>query len=74
MKLITAEVIDGKITVPADVTEGSRVAILATDDDGPVVLSAREEEELSEAKAQIDSGQFVDGRVLLEEIKAKSRA
>lgn len=73
MKLITAEVIDGKIAVPPEIGEGSRVAILAADDEEPVALSSREEEELSKAMAQIDSGQYVDGWTLLEELKAKSR-
>ncbi len=74
MKLITAEVIDGKIAVPPEIEEGSRVAILAADDEESVALSSREEEEFSEAMAQIDSGQSVDGWSLLEELKAKSRA
>ncbi len=73
MKLITAEVVDGKIVVPSEIGEGSRVAVLAEDDKEPVALSSREEEELSEAMAQIDSGQHVDGWTLLEELKAKSR-
>ncbi|MEM7483551.1 MAG: hypothetical protein AAF481_20520 [Acidobacteriota bacterium] len=73
MKLVTAEVIDGKINVPPEIGEGSRVAILAADDGEPVALSSSEEAELSEALAQIDSGQYVDGRTLLEELKAKSR-
>ena len=74
MKLVTAEVIDGKIEVPPEIREGSRVAILAADDEEPVALSSSEEEELSQALAQIDSGQYLDGWTLLEEIKAKSRA
>lgn len=74
MKLVTAEVIDGKIEVPPEIGEGTRVAILATDDEEPVALSSSEEEELSQALAQIDSGQYLDGWALLEGLKAKSRA
>ena len=74
MKLVTAEVIDGKIEVPPEIGEGSRVAMLAADDEEPVALSSGEEEELSRALAQIDSGQYLDGWALLEELKAKSRS
>ncbi len=73
MKLVTAEVIDGKVEVPPDIGEGSRVAVLAADDGEPVVLSPTEEEELSEAMAHIDSGQYVEGWTLLEGLKTKSR-
>ena len=66
MKLITAEVVDGKTSVPPEIDEGSRVAILAVDNGEPVTLSAKEEEELGAAMAQIDSGQYVDGWTLLE--------
>lgn len=74
MKLVTAEVIDGKVAVPPEIREGSRVAVLAADDDEPVSLSSSEEQELSEAMEAVDSGQYVDGWRLLEELRVKSRA
>ncbi len=74
MKLVTAQVIDGRIEVPPEIGDGSQVAILATDDEAPFALSPGEEQELSEALAEIDAGRFVDGWKLLEELKAKSRA
>ncbi len=73
MKMITAQVVDGRIEVPPEIGEGTQVAILATDDE-PFVLSPGEEQELSAALAEIDAGQFVDGWQLLEELKGKNRA
>ncbi len=74
MKLVTAQVIDGKIEVPPEIVDGSQVAILAADDEAPFALSPGEEEELSEALAEIEAGRYVDGWKLLEELKAQSRA
>ena len=74
MKLVTAQVVDGKIEVPPEIVDGSQVAILAADDEEPFVLSAIEERALSEALAEIDAGRYVDGWALLDELKAKSSA
>ncbi len=73
MKLVTARVVNGSIDVPPEIADGSQVAILATDGEEPVELSAAEERELSEAVADIDAGRYVDGWALLEQLKAKSR-
>ncbi len=74
MKLVTAQVVDGRIEVPPEIVDGSQVAILAADDDAPFALSPGEEQELSAALAEIDAGRYVDGWKLLDELKAKSRA
>ncbi len=74
MKLVTAQVIDGRIEVSPEIVDGSQVAILAADDEVPFALSPGEEQELSEALAEIEAGKSVDGWKLLEEFKAKSRA
>ena len=74
MKLVTAQVIDGRIEVPPEIVDGSQVAILAADDEAPFALSAAEEQELSKALAEIEAGRYVDGWKLLEELKTKSRA
>ena len=74
MKLVTAQVIEGKIDVPPEIADGARVAILAPDDGAPAALSPAEEQELSEALADIQAGRYTDGWALLEELKAKSRA
>ncbi len=73
MKLVTAQVIDDRIEVPPEIGDGSQVAILAADDEAPFVLSPDEEQELSEALAEIDAGRSIDGWKLLEELKARSR-
>ncbi len=74
MKLVTAQVVAGRIDVPPEIADGAKVAILAPDDGTPSALSAAEEQELSEALADIQAGRHIDGWALLEEIKTKSRA
>lgn len=74
MKLVTAQAIDGRIEVPPEIVNGSQVAILAADDEAPFALAPGEEQELSEALAEIEAGRYVDGWKHLEELKAKSRA
>ncbi len=73
MKLVTAQVVDGRIEVPPEIVDGSQVAILAADDEVPFALSPGEEQELSAALAEIEAGSYVDGWKLLGEIKAKSQ-
>lgn len=74
MKFVTGTVVDGKVEVPPEIEEGSRVAILAPMDGEPVILSPAQDEELSQALVDIHDGKFVDGSALLEEIKALSQA
>ncbi len=72
MKLVTAQVVDGRIEVPPEIGEGSQVAILAVDDAEPPTLSPDEEQELTEALAEVDTGRYVDGWTLLEELKVNA--
>jgi hypothetical protein len=67
---MTARVVDGKIDVgDAELEEGARVAVLISE--GPVIeLSEANQRELEEALAEIERGEFVDGRELLRELKA----
>ena len=74
MKVITAQVVDGRIDAPPEIEDGSYVAILAPEAEGPVVLSTAQERELSEALADIQAGRSVDGWDLLNELKAQNRA
>ena len=69
MKVMTARVIDGKIAVELDLQEGTTVAVLAADDAG-FRLTTAEEEDLIAALNAIRSGDYVDGRQLLEELRA----
>ncbi|MCP3964084.1 MAG: hypothetical protein GY719_40155 [bacterium] len=73
MKLVTTQVVDGRIEVPPEIGDGSQVTVLAADDEAPFTLSPGEEQELNAALAEIDAGRYVDGWALLEELKAKSR-
>lgn len=73
MRVVTGTVVDGKVEVPPDIEEGTQVAILAPEPDEPFTLSPSEEEELSLALDQIHRGEYVDGRALLAEIRAKSK-
>jgi hypothetical protein len=68
MRVMTGKVVDGKIDVPADVAEGSTVAILVPDEGG-FTLSSDQEQELAEAIAEIGRGEFVDGEILLAELR-----
>lgn len=74
MKQVTAQVIDRRIEVPPEIEDGSQVAILATDDEEPLVLSPGEEQELSAALAEIDAGRYVDGWALLDELQTSCSA
>ena len=71
MKLVTAQVIDGRIEVSPEIGDGAHVAILAADDEGPLALSSSEEQELSSALLEIEAGRYVDGWRLVEELKTK---
>jgi len=72
MKIMTGTVVDGKVELPAEfVAEGAYVMVLAPEADAPVRLSPAEEEELSEAMAQIRRGEYVDGDQLLQELRAQ---
>jgi len=71
MKVITGQVIGGKIEIEADLKDGTLVAVLAADESG-FHLSAEEEEELTQALQEIRRGEFVDGRELLRELRRGS--
>jgi hypothetical protein len=68
MKVMTARVVDGKIAVESELQEGAAVAILAANDAG-FRLTADEEDELVNALNAIRSGDYVDGRQLLDDLR-----
>ena len=75
MKVITGKVVNGKVELPPGaVAEGSSVAVVASDESDPVVLSPAEEQELTEAMEAIARGEFVDGDELLERLKSRHTA
>ena len=71
MRVIPAKVVDGKVPVPKDLEEGTAVMILARDSSG-YRLSAREEAEMSEALAQVRSGNYIEAGDLLAELKGSA--
>ncbi len=75
MKVITGKVVNGKVELPSGaVAEGSSVAVVATDESEPVVLTPADERELTEAIEAIARGEYVDGDELLERLKTRHRA
>ena len=72
MKLATATVLHGKVELPVEfVDEGTHVMVLAPDSGEPVHLSPAEEAELLEAMEQIQRGEYVDGQVLLDDLRSR---
>ena len=73
MKVMTGTVVDGKVEFPSEfVAEGAQVMILAPQTGEPVRLSPAEEAELLEAAEQIQTGEFVDGQELLNELRSRA--
>jgi hypothetical protein len=71
MKVLSGTVVQGKIEIPADsLADGASVMILAPEQDEPIRLTPQEEDELSEAIEQIRQGNYVDGQVLLDELRS----
>ena len=69
MRLTSGTVVGGKIVIDdSSLPEGTRVAILAPDCDGPVELSAGEKVALMERIRDADRGDVVDGEELLREL------
>ena len=70
MKIVTGRVVQDRIEVPADVVaEGSLVTMLVSEPEEGFELSPELEDELVEAMAEADRGEFVDGWKLLRELK-----
>ena len=68
MRVITVQVAGGQIQLPADVQDGTVVAVLAPDTAG-FRLSEEDERELSSALEEIRSGDYISGDELLAELK-----
>ena len=71
MKVLTARVVGGKVELEGDFEEGSTVAVLGELAEGPQLTTA-EEQELEEALSAIRAGEFVDGRKLVADLKARA--
>lgn len=74
MKLITGKVVDGRVELPpGEIADGTIVAVVTSDNDEPVVLSAEDERELADRLEAIAQGEFVDGDEFLKQLKARHR-
>lgn len=72
MRVMTARVVDGKIdVVDAEIREGATVAVLIPESSG-FALSEDDEEALELALAEIQEGNYTDGRELLRELKGSA--
>jgi hypothetical protein len=72
MKLVTGKVVGGKIEVEVEsLKEGSTVTVLAHEDDATFELTPEQEAELSRRIQVVESGRFVNGDELLNELSRK---
>ncbi|MBP7589316.1 MAG: hypothetical protein KBA72_15270 [Thermoanaerobaculia bacterium] len=71
MKVLSAEVVDGRLELPAGAAkEGATLVVLVPDgEEEGFRLSAEEQERLRISIAQADSGDLFDGLALLDELK-----
>lgn len=70
MKMLTAKVIDGHLDLPeGTLEEGLTVTILVPEPEGDFELTAEQQRELSQALAEADRGEGVDGWELLAELR-----
>jgi hypothetical protein len=71
MEIMTARVVDGRLDLPDDaLPEGAMVTLLVhVDGETDFALTEEQEAELTEAIAQANRGEGVDGWELLRELK-----
>lgn len=70
MKILTAKVIDGRLELPeGELTEGTVVTVLVSDEEKGFELSPKEEVRLLESIGQAERGEVVNGWQLLNELK-----
>lgn len=72
MRVLTGQVVAGKVDVGDTVAEGTPVALLVADL-GSIRLSVAEQVELLAALAEARESSFEDGFALLREIEAQAR-
>ena len=70
MKMLTARVVDGRLDLPAGaLEEGATVTILVPEQDQAFELTEEQERELTQALAEADRGEGIDGSQLLGELR-----
>jgi len=69
VKVITGTVIGGKIIVEGEpLTDGSKVTVIAREDEEAFELAPEQEAEILEAISEIEQGKGIDGGRFLEEL------
>ncbi len=72
MKVITGTVVDGRIVIEGEpLIDGSKVTVIAQEDEKTFELSSEQQAELLEAIAEIERGEGIDGYQFLEELERK---
>lgn len=75
MEIFTGKVSDGKVELPADAfPEGSEVTVWRADPGEPFELTAEQVAELRESLEQVRRGEYVDGDVLLAELRSRAQS
>jgi hypothetical protein len=70
MKVTTGIVVDGKVVVEGEsLAEGSTVTVVLRDNEEAFELTPGDEDELLDSIAQIERGEFVSGKQLLERLR-----
>jgi hypothetical protein len=73
MKVITGTVVEGKIVVEGEpLTDGSKVTVIAQEDEETFELSPKQEAEILEAISEIEQGKGIDGRRFLEGLEKET--
>ncbi len=70
MKVMSGTVVDGRIVVEGEpLIDGSKVTVIAQEDEKTFELSSEQEAELLLAIAEIERGEGIDGYQFLEELE-----
>ncbi|HEY7700537.1 MAG TPA: hypothetical protein VIE88_19065 [Vicinamibacteria bacterium] len=70
MKVMVGTVVEGKIVVDGEpLADGSKVTVIAPDDEETFELSPQQETEILIAISEIEQGKGIDGRRFLEELE-----
>ena len=73
MKVLTGTVVEGKIVVEGEpLTDGSKVTVIAREDEETFRLSPEQEAEILGAISEIEQGKGIDGRRFLEELEKET--
>ncbi len=73
MKVITGTVVEGKIIVEGEpLTDGSKVTVIAQEDEATFELTPAQEAEILEAISDIERGKGIDGHKFLEDLERET--